>query len=138
MAGYSKIYLIGDEGGFMGSDGISDVYLQIWQGEANRQWLEPKYFSEDFSPLGQINVLIPEGPDHKNALIDACIAFAPKLFSTCPTLAIVSKKLANEGKLDFDLENDKIPKEWKQLREEARVIYAKLAIYVASPEPLKR
>ena len=50
MAGYSKIYLIGDEGGFMGSDGISAVYLQIWQGEGNRQWLEPKYISEDFHP----------------------------------------------------------------------------------------
>ncbi|RKD22341.1 hypothetical protein SAMN02745883_02384 [Caminicella sporogenes DSM 14501] len=136
MAGYSKIYFIGGKGGFLGADGINPIALQIWQGEGNRQWLEAHYFDNKLSPIGNINTIIPEGPDHPNALIDACIAFAPKLFKGCKSLPKVAEKLQNETRLDFDIRRDDILKEWEQLREEAREIYENLVIYVAELKPL--
>ena len=58
MAGFSKIYCIGGEGGFLGSDGINPIALQIWQGEGNRMWFEVHYFDRaqffdrTFGPIG--------------------------------------------------------------------------------------
>ena len=53
MAGFSKIYLVGREGGFQGADGINEVALQIWVGDASRQWLEPHYFEAEARPLAE-------------------------------------------------------------------------------------
>ena len=63
MAGFSKIYLVGREGGFQGADGINDVALQIWVGDGNRQWLEPHYFNAKPQPLSKVNRIVPAGPD---------------------------------------------------------------------------
>ena len=43
MAGYSRIYCIGGLGGFGGADGINPILLQIWVGDASRQWFEAHY-----------------------------------------------------------------------------------------------
>ena len=56
MAGISRIYCIGGSGGFMGSDGVSPIYAQIWQGDGNRQWFEARYFEEGFGPMGKVRV----------------------------------------------------------------------------------
>lgn len=127
MSGYSKIYFICE---WTGEGAIPDFNFQIWQGEGNRQWLEPKYFDGRLSPIGNINVLIPKGPEDENALIDACIAFAPQLFEKCKTLDKVRTKLRNADRLDFDLNQEFIPEEWKKLREEARKIYNNLNLHV--------
>ena len=37
MSGYSKIYCIGGEGGFLGSDGMNPIDFQILVGDGNRQ-----------------------------------------------------------------------------------------------------
>ena len=44
MAGYSKIYCIGGEGGFIGVDGINPIDIQILVSDVHRQWLEVHYF----------------------------------------------------------------------------------------------
>ena len=134
MAGFSRMFLIGSSGGFMGSDGINSIGVQILQGEGGRQWLEVNYVSDQIETLGDIEVIVPEGPNHPNRLLDACIAFYPKAFENCMHFEKVKSKLKGVKKLDFDLGKN-IPEEWYALREEAVEIFKSLHIYEA---PLKR
>jgi hypothetical protein len=136
MAGYSRIYCLGGEGGFMGADGINPIGMQIWQGEGGRQWLEAHYFDAQLSPMGQITTVIPGGPNGEDALLDAFLAFAPQLFTDCPSLDQVSREAAGLERIDFDLGAEAIPQGWAKLREEARPIFAGLIIYVGDLLPL--
>ena len=88
--------------------------------------LTPK--KNEFQPIGKIWHIVPEGPADPNSLIDACIAFAPKLFEDCPSLEDVKASLKDETMLDFDIGKDDIPAKWSELREEARPIFEKLDI----------
>ena len=63
MAGYSKFYVVGGEGGFMGSDGVNPIEILILVGDAGRQWLEPHYFDASIRPIGRIQLIVPAGPD---------------------------------------------------------------------------
>jgi|TARA_B110000495_G_C22759032_1_gene444471 hypothetical protein len=125
MAGFSTIYCIGWEGGFQGSDGMNPIHFQILQGEGERRWLEPHYFDKTITPIGRISIVIPESPDLKDAIIDACVAFAPKFFEKCPTLEQVKKECSSITTLDFDLSKETIPDSWYVLRKEARPIVEK-------------
>ncbi len=130
MAGFSKLYCIGGRGGFQGADGINPIYVQILAGEGNRQWLEALYVDQSIRRLGDLRVIIPEGPDHPNALVDACIAFLPDHFRECPSLAIVERKLQGRQTLDFDQGAD-VPEEWTELRKEALPFFKSLHIFQA-------
>ena len=90
MAGYSSLYCIGGLGGYAGADGINPIVLQIWVGDAIRQWFEAHYIDNNIRPIGKIKSLVPEGPDHPNALLDACLAFYPSAFAHCASMAAVS------------------------------------------------
>ena len=127
MAGYSKIYCIGEDG----FDGINPIYFQVWQGEGNRQWLEVHYFKEGLKPLGNIKSFVPQGPDMPDNLLDACIVFFPERFKKCPSFPVIEKKLAGGKGLDFDLYPG-FPKGWEKLREEARTYYKDITIYEAT------
>lgn len=131
MAGFSKIYCVGGLGGFQGADGINPIYFQIWVGDGDRQWLEAHYVDKTIRRLGAVRTLIPEGPDHPNALIDACLAFYPEHFRSCPTLAAVKKPLAGISTLDFDMGKVCVPREWPKLRREAWPFYRTLNIFEA-------
>jgi len=131
MAGFSRLYCIGGLGGFEGADGINPIYLQILVGDSDRQWLEPHYFDDTLKPIGNIRVIIPEGPNHPNSLIDACLAFAPKYFQECSSLEEVKNSLKDFKSLDFDLEKEKIPQSWYNLRKEALPTFEKLNIFKA-------
>ena len=131
MAGYTKIYCVGGLGGFMGTDGINPIKLQIWQGDGERQWLEARYFSDEVRPIGRLARIIPRGPDQPNGLLDACIAFYPQAFESCPSLKVVRDKLTDKECLDFDLDVDSIPNEWSELRAEALGPFRGLHIYEA-------
>ena len=130
MAGYGAIYCIGGQGGFKGSDGINPIDLQILVGHGNRMWLEPRYFNSKISSIGNIDTVIPEGPADPYMLIDATIAFAPKLFYKCKSLKRVSRILKYHDRLNFDNPRE-IPSEWMFLREEALPFFEKLYIYQA-------
>ena len=129
MAGYSKIYCIGGEGGFLGADGMNPIDFQILVGDADRQWLEVHYFNRHIQPMGRIASIIPKGPDHPDALIDACLVFFPEYFESCPSLTQVVEALGNVSRLDFDFDGE--PSGWGQLREEARHLFKHLVIYEA-------
>ena len=129
----SKIYCIGSEGGFGGSDGLRTIDLLILVTEADRQALVAYHFdrrirpNERIRPMGRIHVIIPRGPNHPDALIDACLAFYPKYFESCPSLEQVAEGLANARRIDFDRHSE--PRGWSQLREEARPLFEKMIIY---------
>ena len=123
----SKIYCIGVEGGFMGSDGLREIHLQILVTEGSRQALVAYHLDKHIRPMGRVKVIIPAGPNHPDALIDACIAFFPKHFESCPSLVQIAERLAKASRIDFDLDGE--PTGWAQLREEARPFFKKMVIY---------
>jgi hypothetical protein len=130
MAGYSKIYCIGPEGGFMGSDGINRLDLLILVGDGDRRWFEARIFNPEIRPLGEVEIIIPQGPDHPDSLLDALIAFFPSYFDDCPTMAQVRKEIEGVQRLDFD-RGEGIPESWEQLRKEARKLVKNLPVYEA-------
>jgi hypothetical protein len=137
MAGYSRLYVIGGLGGFMGADGVNPIQFQILVGDADRQWLEPHYFDTSIRPIGSLRVIVPAGPDDPDALLDACIAFFPQHFTRCPSLAAVEAALRAADRLDFDAKPEAIPTGWTRLREEARPLFGQLNIWRADLVPLK-
>ncbi len=136
MAGFSKLYVIGGQGGFMGSDGANPIEFMILVGDSSRQWLEPFYHDVSIKPLGQLKTIVPEGPDVPESILDACIAFAPGYFSKCPSLKKVRKELGDLEQLDFDHGKKEIPPSWAALREEARSVYANMNVWRADFVPL--
>ena len=123
----SKIYCIGTEGGFMASDGLRTIDLLILVSEGGAQALVAYHTDKRIRPMGRIEVIVPAGPDHPDALIDAFLAFFPKYFESCPSLAQVAEGLANARRIDFHLDGE--PPGWSQLREEARPLFEKMIIY---------
>ena len=138
MAGYSKFYIVGETGGFVGTDGANKIEFMILVGDADRQWLEPHYFDSSIVPIGKLRVIVPAGPDHPDALLDACIAFCPRRFKSCPSLARVERALRNANRLDFDAQPTAIPDAWNNLREEAKPLFARINIWRADLVPMQR
>ncbi len=137
MAGYSRLYVVGGLGGFQGADGVNPIDLQILVGEGNRQWLEPHYFDPEIKPMGKVRSIVPAGPDHPDALLDACLAFVPQHFASCRSLPEVMSSLKEAEALDFDLGQKNIPSSWNDLREEARPLFRRLNIWKAELVPLQ-
>ena len=128
------MFLIGGQGGFDGSDGINPIYLQIWVGDAHRQWLEVHYCAPEIRPLGDIKRFVPRRPNDPVNIMDACLLFYPEFFSQCSLIAVVAEKLKDKDFVDFDLEEN-VPKEWPWLRYEARPYFEKLGVFSATLEP---
>jgi hypothetical protein len=124
MAGYTHLYVIGGQGGFGGADGVNPVETLILVGEADRMWLEGRYFDAGHGPMKQVKVMVPAGPKAPNMLLDASLAFHPGPF------AVASEQLGDTERLDFD-HGEAIPAAWPQLREEARTIFSQLHIWRA-------
>lgn len=138
MAGYSKLYVVGGLGGLMGADGVNPIEFLVLVGDADRQWLEPHYFDGSIAPIGRLRVIVPAGPDHPDALLDACIAFCPRYFKSCPSLAKVESTLRDTERLDFDAHPEAIPGTWASLREEARPLFADMNVWRSDLVPMRR
>lgn len=123
MAGFYKLFSVGEDGW----DGMNPIYYQILVGTSDRMSLEPRYFDNRFRPLGRVKVIVPPSPDHPDILLDACIAFSPIYFESCPSLGKVGEALADAKCIDFHLNG--YPTGWKELREEARTFFKKITIY---------
>ena len=134
MAGYSRLYVVGGLGGFQGADGVNPISFQILVGDADRQWLEAHYFDASIKPLGDVRIIVPAGPDHPDALLDASIAFFPQQFRACPSLVAVEAELRGVKRLDFDSGRG-IPAASGALREEARPLFGELHIWRADLVP---
>jgi len=137
VAGYSRLYAVGGLGGFMGADGVNPIEFLILVGDADRQWLEPHYFDRSITPIGRLRVIVPARPNDPDSLLDACIAFCPRHFSSCQSLADVESALTDADRLDFDLHPQAIPPAWARLREEARPHFASMNIWQADLVPLE-
>lgn len=122
----------------MGADGVNPIEFFVLVGDADRQWLEPHYFDRSIKPIGKLRVIVPAGPDQPDSLLDACIAFCPRHFSECPSLAEVESALRDAERLDFDARSQEIPEAWASLREEARPLFAAMNIWRADLVPIKR
>ena len=129
MAGFSKLYVIGGLGGFLGSDGVNPIYFQILVGVSSREWWEPHYFMDEIKPMGKLRSIVPERPEDPDALLDACMAFFPEFFEDCPSLAEAREQCGGKEQMDFDA--DGIPKVWRTLREEARERFGELPVWEA-------
>lgn len=62
----------------MEADGVNAIEFFVLVGDGSRQGLEPHYVDKTIEPVGRIGVIVPEGPNHPNALLDPCIAFCPR------------------------------------------------------------
>ena len=89
MAGFSRLYVIGGLGGFMGADGVNPIEAMVLIGDSDRQWLEARHFDTSITPIGAVRLIVPAGPDVPDFLLDACIAFFPRYFESCRSLAEV-------------------------------------------------
>lgn len=151
MAGFSKVYFVGSTGGFMGADGLAFPFFQIMVGDAGRQWLEVIYNSRsqhEFAAksnadrwpvplcMGSVMTVIPAAPNDPVGVMDAVIAFYPRLFRDCPSIAAIEAQLRGVEVLDFDT-GDNVPADWPQLRAEALPRFRRLAIFEADLRPVE-
>lgn len=116
----------------MGTDGVNPIKFLVLVGDADRQWLEPHYFDRSLKPIGKIRSIVPAAPDHADSLLDACIAFFPRHFGSCPSLAEAESALREADRIDFDARPHEIPEAWARLREEARPLFAAMNIWRAN------
>ena len=130
MAGFSKVYFIGGAG----PDGLSKPFVQLMQGDGSRQWFEAIYADDTMMPMGRVEAVVPASPDHPLALLDAAIAFLPRLFDHCPSFGGVLKALEGVTLLDFHLGRG-VPAEWSKLRDEALPTFRELNVFQADLKP---
>jgi hypothetical protein len=121
--------VIGGLGGFEGADGVNPILLQIWVGDADRQWLQPHYVDRSIRPLGVIKSVVPATPDAPDSLLDACLAFYPLHFEQCPSLAEAALLLEDATHLNFHLDRLNVPVIWRALRKEAKPHFRRLNIF---------
>lgn len=131
VAGYSAILCIGDAADPHRDDAIGSILLQIWVGEGSRQWFEAHYFREDIQPLGSIQIVFPASTDDEWGVLDACLAFYPRFFTSCRSLTAIAAELTGVDRLDFDQGQAELPAAWQQLRREAGALMPELPIYIA-------
>lgn len=129
-AGYSRVMIVAvRERNAWGYDEIVPQLLLLI-GEGNRQWIEARHFWGEPDGEPHPRVLIPEGPDCPDMLFDACLAFMPEYFASCPSYTEVKPFLATATGLDFNMDHENIPSAWDKWREEARPLFSELLIHI--------
>ena len=132
MAGYSALYVVGEPGGYMGSDGVNPIHLLLLVGDADRQWVEPHYFDDSIAPLADVRAVLPARPDHPDLLLDSLVAFWPARFESCPSFTAARAAVGGISRLDLS----SAPAPWKALREEARTLFDELHIWRGELRPV--
>jgi len=127
MAGYVKMYMVGSLGGVDGVDGIGNINLVIGVGASDREWLRVLNQNPNSNPFWKLKTIIPDPQNYENSIIDAVIAFAPELFKECSELKLVAKQLGTSTRISFD--SGPVPESWEKLREQARPIFEKIAVF---------
>ncbi len=136
-AEYTRMYLVdnlAEEKGFFDSPNAEynqNLFI-ILQSDNGRQALVCLYVDKGLKPLSKIWRIIPCGPEDENALLDACIAFAPQFFESCKSLNEIKSNLG-----DTDILETKRPEGWEKLRNEARPIFEKKIRMIKYPIPGK-
>jgi hypothetical protein len=136
-AEYTRMFLVDNlakEKGFFDSPNAEynrNLFI-ILQSDNGRQALVCRYVDTNLKPLSKIWRIIPCGPNDKDALLDACIAFAPEFFKSCESLNKVMSNLPDTEILEVNR-----PEGWEELREEAREIFEKKIRMMEYPIPGK-
>ena len=129
--------MVGGSGGFLGSDGINPIALQILIGTSSREWLEPKYFDEKFSSISGITHIVPKNPINDDNIINGLIIFAPQLFEkNCDLLKNAIIYFEKLGKKRIDMSKDE-PEFWTDLIIQAKPIFESLKLFRADIENLR-
>ncbi len=115
----------------MGADGVNRIDLLVLVGDADGQWLEPRYFDNSVKPLGKLRVIIPAGPNHRNSLLDAGIAFFPRYFRECLSLHEVESGLQHAERLDFNTRPREILTGLARVLDKARSMFAEMGRWQA-------
>ena len=137
MAGFYKIYMVGGSGGFLGTDGINPIALQILIGTSSREWLEPNYFDKQFSSISGITHMVPKSPTNDENIIDGLIIFAPQLFEkNCDLLKDAYVHFDKLGKKTIDMSEDQ-PAFWNDLVSQAKPTFENFKLYRANIEDLR-
>ena len=103
MAGYERIYLFGGVGGYMGTDGINPIAMQIWVKWGSRKMLEAQYFVDSFQPIAGIKSFLPKKNDEELNLLEATILFAPQFYITkCDLMEITMRYFRALGKTKIE------------------------------------
>lgn len=136
MAGIYKLYVVGGEGGFMGTDGVNPIEYILAVGAAQRIWFEVIDHRRR-NQLSTVRVTVPAGPHDPDALIDAVLAFDLGRFAECPSFANVRDQLEGVDRLEFDCGLN-VPPSWARLREEARPIFARMGIWEAELREVRK
>lgn len=121
----------------MGVDGVNQIDFMLLEGSAGRMWISVKHFTDNYSPMGKVELFVPETPYDPFILLDACLLFAPQLFISCPTLDIAQKQIGRVKRVDFNAKTELITSEWQALRSEARDTFNKLAIWKGELKEMK-
>jgi hypothetical protein len=137
MSGVYAMYVIGEPGGYLGQDGVNPVNLIVLVGTGAREWMAPVMVDPDLRALGRVRCLVPEGPDHKHALLDACLAFSPAIFGDCLALNRVREHLGDIEVLNLSECSKSLLDAWERLRAEAHTQFANLRIWKAVLEPVQ-
>ncbi len=138
LSGYSRIYVIGSQDGFMGADGVNPIDFLVLVGDADCQWLEPRHFNCSIEPLGKLRVIISAGPNYRDSLLDACMMFCPRYLRKCLSLHKVKPGLQDAEQFDFNARPQEIPTGWARLRDEARPTLAEMGVWQADLVPITR
>ena len=143
MAGFTKIYCFGNQGRLSSGDGINHITMEVLVGDGNRQWLEPRYYT-NFKPIANISRIVPEAPYQDDNLLLAAIIFSPIRFRACRSLKELIHLLdinIQNSFLDIDRSREKY---WyrsgvlQNVMKQARPISNHLNIFQADLKPLRR
>ena len=132
MAGFSKIYIIGGSGGFLGSDGVNPIILQILVGSSDGQWLEAKYFDSKFKSLAGITNVIPRKSVNDENILEGLLIFAPWLFfEDCSLMKNLENHFEKLKRKNIDLFKD-VPSFWDELIEQAVPVFENINLFSAN------
>lgn len=130
MAGFDKSVFFGHAT----YDGINGITMELWRGVSSRMWFEA---ARGFKRRAQrVEVIVPKGQNDPDMLLDAAMAFCPKVFQDVPGYTRMYESLEPRSYLDFDMDEG-VPADWAAIRELARPVFRQLTIYEADIRPLQ-
>ena len=130
MAGFDKSVFFGHAT----YDGINGITMELWRGVSSRMWFEA---ARGFKRRAQrVEVIVPKGPNDPDMLLDAAMAFCPKVFQDVPGYTRMYESLEPRSYLDFDMDEG-VPADWAAIRELARPVFRQLTTYEADIRPLQ-
>jgi hypothetical protein len=137
MAGFSKIYIIGGSGGFLGSDGVNPIIVQILVGRSDGEWLEVNYLDPKYDSLCGIKKIIPRKAVDDDTILEGLLIFTPWLFiEKCDLMINLKNYFKKLGRKNINLHKD-VPSFWDDLLIQAEPIFKEIKLFSADIKDLR-